>query len=191
MPRGTPRSAEYNDRSINLRANPLLYAPDSLFDDIEVSEETRRKWQWQAEFLVPRHQGSWNDPLTVTLVLDAILQIEPRTIIRSRRFEPILNNAFPRVAFEKQTVGRIINELSEIVMTCPTVSTTDAPLRLGRDYHGLLWEWDPTLANLAALYQMRDYIGALALLQSRDPNYNLTRTPSVWENFEWSDIPVR
>ena len=191
MPRGVPRQSTWNDRSINLTAARAAYAPTDLADDIDVSEETRLKWAGHAINLRPVHAGSWNDPITVMLVLDTVLATEQHTIIRSVRLTPMLALTYEYVHFAKQTVGRILNEISEVVATCPVLSDEDIPLRLSRDYAGLLWEWNPTLAGLAALYQMREYIDVLALLQSKDVDYALHRTPTVWENFEWSDIPVR
>ena len=191
MPRGVPRASTWNDRSINLGKDRATYAPTDLFEDIDVSEETRLKWAGHAINLRPIHNGSWSDPITVMLVLDTVLGIETHTIIRSTRLAPLLAATYEFITFEKQTVGRILNELSEVVSTCPYIEPEDLPLRLSRDYTGLLWEWNPTLAGLAALYQMREYIDGLALLQSKDVDYALHRTPTVWENFEWSDIPVR
>ena len=189
MPRGVPRSPAFNNHSHNLLHNRYDYAPPALFPDIDVSEETRIKWTHQTKNLHPRQRSPYNDPIVVMLVLDTIISTEPMTMIRSKRITPVLNVNYPRIDWKTQNVGRIINEITETVASCPGITALSTPLRLGRDWAGLHWTYDPNLAALAALYQMREYIGTLAILESHDVNYK--RPKSVWETLKWSDNPVR
>ena len=166
---GAPRLAEpeSSDRYGNGRRgvwNPNLPNPMVL------------RWKrqvWRAERQVrtmvyyPSKNG-FNDPLTITCLLDLLIRMEPATFLNAPVLVDFLEDEYPQIVWDAVTVGRIMKALVEEAAITERPNNQPAPIIEYRYSDGRVYMINPSPGNHYWLCQLREYFGRCAEKYARD-----------------------
>lgn len=106
--------------------NGETYQPATLIAARPVGDATAKRMLKEARALTHPTPAGWCDPVSITLVLDLLLRLENDTTLRARHLTDLLTQEYPQVAWNPNTVGRILSELSEAAAVAG--ATTEPPI---------------------------------------------------------------
>jgi hypothetical protein len=123
------------------------YRPAKLAGTNPIDRKAARNLADRTARLSHPTPAGWCDPVSIALVLDAILRLEHDTTIRAGHLNDILNAEYPQVAWNPNTVGRILSELAEAAAATGAESPaivrglTRGGNRFAVNVDSLNWRW--------------------------------------------------
>lgn len=90
-----------------------LYVPKALRGVLRFDRKRRESWAAQRETSCYPSKNGYGDPLSVMLVLDTLMRMSPKQVIRSGALTKHLNETCRQVFWDSVTVGRILGDLAE------------------------------------------------------------------------------
>jgi hypothetical protein len=146
-----------------------------------------KKWSGQARNLRHAQAAGRQDPLSIMLVLDLLLRIEPEYEIRARDVTDLLSVEHPDIWWDSVTTGRILTKLKEVIDQYCTAEAGRRPLEMETDRDGAYYVMVPSISNWIMLGEMRERMGTLAEQVIENENAEHARHPRPdfpWEAFE-------
>lgn len=155
---------------------------DKLFGTKQV-----QRWANQANTMRHAQPAGRQDPLSIMLVIDLLMRLEPETEVRARDLAEILNEEYKDIWWDAITTGRIMTNLMTIVEQYCTAPVGQRVLECEKDRDGFYYLLIPSVPNWIFLGEMRERIGVLAreVIQEEEATHIQHIRPDFpWEIFE-------
>lgn len=180
---GAPRLAPQGSADRYGSGRNGVYAPE--FDNPLCDKWKRQGWRYERQpkigLFYPSPNG-FNDPLSVALVVDFLMRIEPNYMMTSSLLADGLREQFPHIAWDSVTVGRIMMGLVEEAAQTSRPNHQKPPLEESRYTNGRVFRINPSPGNHYWLAQLREYFGNLAIehVEQARVGEKPDRTGQIW-----------
>lgn len=137
-----------------------------------------------------RTRAGYNDPMSVLMVVDAMLHSFPRAYLRSLQMSLWLNRNRHDFIWEPVTIGRIMAEIVDLAIDT-FGDRAQYPVDRGVDWRGHYVVIDPQGGHEGRLWLMRLRnrltVKVEALMEAEDEGESLPRFDSVWTDVDTSN----
>lgn len=174
-----------------------VWAPE--FDPKLIDKWKRQGWRYERQpkigLIYPDVNG-FNDPLSVALVVDLVMRLEPNKYIPSSVLVSLLSEQFPHILWDAVTVGRIMKALVEEAADRRAPGGAEPPLTEIRFSDGRVFLIHANPGNHYWLAQVREYFGTLAeqYVAAAHKGEKLDRSGQIWADvttLPWGVAPGR
>lgn len=169
-------------------------APDQLIapawsKEVQIDEVARKN---SLKLLATAHHrvpNGYRDPLTILMIVDLLERWSPAYYIRAKYVARYLNEKQSNIYFEPRTVGRILNEITEIAAESYASRPELQPIVVTRDYQNNIYFINSTPTTYAWLWNIRTELDAKVRKMIELEAHGLPfRSDSLWAEIDTTAI---
>jgi hypothetical protein len=174
-----------------------------IFDNLMMERWRRQAGRYHNQpkgALAYPHVNGLDDPLTLAMLFDALLRLNPASYVVSAEFADALNEEYPQIRWDPITVGRCLSDIysmgHELASTRPN-KPFDSWNPFDRTQNGSIRYYIIAPDEVSRLWfgKVREYMGCAAMEQARHIRAEGKPLPlrdSLWVpvmDFKWGDRP--
>lgn len=135
-------------------------------------------------FLYHPSRNGWNDPLTIMVIVDCLLRLNPRRYVSAAQLTAILQDHYKMISWDQHTVGKVLSDLHSWAQMAERPKGRMAPIERVTWNGSRQYVLDHSLAGWDWLGQAREYLGQAATKLIAIEHHNqiiLPRSDEVWD----------